>query len=110
MKKFICAIALVLGFSVFGAAPAYAHEVEVFQGQDRGWVGSAHNQAGVQDKECDGNPVYIIINQFDGYWKIYDENGCDPGGSSLPLISNSGTIRVCEEDGAGAHCSSAKPL
>jgi hypothetical protein len=76
-------IAFFAAFTFAFSTPAFAHELTIYQGKDRGWVGENHHAVKVTDKECDSHSVWLLWHEklTLGVFSQKDTNGCKPGGT-----------------------------
>jgi hypothetical protein len=81
------------------AAPATAHDVEVWHEYDHGWVWS-HNEVHVDDGECDGNASYVeyYVSTIGGlvYYNLYDHTCQNLGEYRNHYPQQVTKFRLCE--------------
>ncbi|MBB5113075.1 hypothetical protein ACGFKZ_26560 [Micromonospora tulbaghiae] len=91
------------GLVTMWASPAQAHEMTAYQGLDKAWISADHKSVTVQDKECDGNRVFVVVNLVGGGSAgINDEDGCS-GNTGYGSFSKAiASFYVCENtEGCG---------
>jgi hypothetical protein len=98
-------VATIVATLAILAAPASAHDVDVYHGYDHGWVWS-HNEVHVDDVECDGHSSYVeyYVSTIGGlvYYNLYDHTCQNLGEYRNHYPQQVTQVRICE---AGEGCS-----
>lgn len=111
LVRIVTATSVAVGLLVALAAPASAHDVLIFHGEDRALIDD-HEAATAEDRECDGN---IVVTEYyyttiggSIYGEVADTNGCDNGEVRRSTAPQRITrARVCERGpGPTAGCTS----
>lgn len=98
IKRLLALTTVVLGFSVAAAAPAFAADMRVEQGDDFATMVrfDPFDEVEVCDREADGHGVYVKVLLNDGYDEFGDGNGSASPCAYRDYGSLVENIMVCE--------------
>jgi hypothetical protein len=100
MSRTLLATGITAGLLMALATPASAHDINLYHGQDYGWI-QTHDTAYVWDEECDGNRVFVQYQYMTiggvATGEVYDPDGCGNDGDVRSTYPQRMTrARVCE--------------